>query len=87
MTGGNFESDRDDFDSQDQSETLDEANTVGNGDQGEVRTFAAADARGTFEEMPDVADLLQAEGPEADGDAQDDALDYRLQHESDAKGG
>ena len=62
MTGGTFESDRDDFDSQDQSEAFDEANTVGNGDQGEVRTFAEADERTTFEEMPDVVDLMQAVG-------------------------
>ena len=51
MIGGTFESDHDDFDSQDQSEALDEANTVGDGDQGEVRTFADADERGTFEDL------------------------------------
>ena len=52
MTGGNFESDRDDFDSQDQSETLDETNTLGaGGDAGEARSFAEADENLTFEDM------------------------------------
>lgn len=77
MIGGTFESDRDDFDSQDQSEALDEANTVGDGDQGEVRTFADADARGTFEEMPDVVDLMQADGDRDDDEARGlDAADF-----------
>ena len=73
MTGGTFESDNDDFDSQDQSEALDEANTVGDGDQGEVRSFADADERGTFEEMPSVEDLTRADGDRDDDEAR--ALD------------
>lgn len=77
MTGGNFESDRDDFDSQDQSEALDESNTIGDGDQGEVRSFADADARGTFEEMPDVVDLLQVAGDrDADEAVALDAVEF-----------
>ena len=66
MIGGTFESDHDDFDSQDQSEALDEANTVGDGDQGEVRTFADADERGTFEDLPGVEDLTRADGDRDD---------------------
>lgn len=77
MTGGNFESDREDFDSQDQSEALDEANTVGDGDQGEVRTFAEADDISTFEDMPQSEDLTRV-----DDDLRDDAV-----IESDARGG
>ncbi|WP_293678012.1 hypothetical protein [uncultured Phenylobacterium sp.] len=69
MTGGTFESDRDDFDSQDQSEAFDEDNTVGGGDRGEVRSFADADERATLEELPDVADLLQAAGDRDDDEA------------------
>jgi len=69
MPGGTFESDNDDFDSQDQSETFDEANLVGNGDQGEVRTFADADERATFEDLPDVEDVTAAEGDSDDDEA------------------
>ena len=90
MAGGTFESDNDDFDSQDQSEAFDEANTIGDGDQGEVRTFADADARGTFEEMPDVVDLLQLASDRDDDDPFDpdaDADEDVVTLESDAKGG
>ena len=69
MTGGNFESDRDDYDSQDQSEALDEANTVGDGDLGERRSFADAYRRSAFEELPDVEDLTRAMGDRDDGEA------------------
>ena len=80
MIGGTFKSDHDDFDSQDQSETFDESNTVGDADKGEVRSFADADARATFEQLPRVRDLTQVDG---DGDDDED----RLPIESDAKGG
>ena len=77
MPGGTFESDNDDFDSQDQSETLDESNLIGDGDQGEVRTFADADARGTFEDAPEVLDLTQLIGDADEDEARDadDVLD------------
>lgn len=71
MPGGNFESDNDDFDSQDQSETLDESNTIGDGDRGEVRTFADGDDRNTFEELPDVEDVTRAAGDALGADAFD----------------
>lgn len=80
MIGGTFESDHDDFDSQDQSETFDESNTVGDGDQGEVRSFADADARATFGQLPRVKDLTQVDVDVDDGEG-------RLPIESDAKGG
>ena len=90
MTGGTFESDRDDFDSQDQSEAFDEANTVGDGDRGEVRTFSDADQRTTFEEMPDVVDLLQVQDDREEDDpfapdAEPEPDDVTIP--SDAKGG
>jgi len=69
MSGGNFESDRDDFDSQDQSETLDESNTVGDGDRGEVRSFADADERYAFEDLPGVEDVTEAMGDRDDDEA------------------
>jgi hypothetical protein len=68
MTGGDFESDRDDFDSQDQSEAFDEDNTLGGGDRGEVRSYAQAD-EATLEELPDVVDLLQVAGDRDDDEA------------------
>jgi hypothetical protein len=75
MPGGNFESDRDDFDSQDQSEAFDEDNLQG-GDTGERRTF---------EGLPEVADLTW---PTGDRDADEALRDQGyLIHESDAKGG
>ena len=91
MTGGTFESDNDDFDSQDQSEAFDEANTIGDGDQGEVRSFADSDERATFEEMPDVVDLLQTREDRVPDDpfAIDDVPgpDEVETLQSDAKGG
>ena len=69
MPGATFESDNDDFDSQDQSETLDESNLVGDGDQGEVRSFADADSRATFEDLPEVEDMTTADGDRDDDEA------------------
>ena len=59
MPGTNFESDNDDFDSQDQAEVYDEDNLQG-GD---------SDERRTFEELPDVEDLTQATGDRDDDEA------------------
>jgi len=69
MPGLTPESDNDDFDSQDQSEAFDETNTIGGGDVGEVRSFADADERHVAEDLPDVVDLLQAEGDRDDDEA------------------
>ena len=74
MPGVTFESDNEDFDSQGQSETFDEGNLVGDGDQGEVRTFADADARTTFEDLPEVLDVTQV------GSDRDDETDVRRIH-------
>ena len=63
-----FESD-DDFDPQDQAETFDETNLGQGGDAGEVRSFATADARATFEELPEVEDLTQLKGDRDDDEA------------------
>lgn len=63
-----FESD-DDFDPQDQAETFDETNVGQGGDAGEVRSFAAADERTTFEELPEVEDLTQLMGDRNDDEA------------------
>ena len=62
MPGTNFESDADGYDPQDRAETFDEANLTGDGDSGEVRSFAEADDRTAFEDLPDVEDVTQAEG-------------------------
>ena len=97
MPGTNFESDADDFDSQDQAETFDESMTVGaEGDDG----LTLGEDRRTFEELPDVFDVTSRAGdrdpdegltldadefsPDAfdDGDLEeDDELDY---HAADA---
>ena len=69
MPGVTFESDNENFDSQDQSETLDEANLIGDGDQGEVRTFADADDRTTFEDLPELMDMTRADGDRDDDEA------------------
>jgi hypothetical protein len=69
MPGITFESDNDDFDSQDQSEAFDESNLIGDGDSGEVRSFGEADIRSVFEELPDVEDLTQADGDRDDDEA------------------
>lgn len=88
MPGTSFESDSDDFDSQDQSEAFDEDNTVGDD--------SLSDELRTFEELPEVEDYTSADGDrdddealaldadEFDPDAVDDAdleedheLDYR----------
>jgi hypothetical protein len=59
MPGTNFESDDPEFDSQEQSEAFDEDNLQG----GET------DERRTFEELPDVEDLTQAEGDSDEDEA------------------
>ncbi|MEW5686318.1 MAG: hypothetical protein AB1942_15485 [Pseudomonadota bacterium] len=88
MPGTSFESDSEDFDSQDQSEAFDEDNTSGD-------DTLSTELR-TFEELPQVEDLTRADGdreddealaldadefdPDAIGDAdleEDDELDYR----------
>lgn len=65
MPGTSFESDSDDFDSQDQAETFDESMTVGGeGDVslgGESPLNIGEDMR-TFEEMPDVYDVTTRAG-------------------------
>jgi len=65
MPGTSFESDSDDFDSQDQAETFDESMTVGGeGDVslgGESPLNIGEDMR-TFEEMPDVYDVTSRTG-------------------------
>jgi hypothetical protein len=57
------------FDDQDQSETFDETNTTDSGDTGEVRSYADAAERRTFEELPDVEDLTSADGDRDDDEA------------------
>jgi hypothetical protein len=90
MPGTSFESDNDDFDSQDQSEAFDEDNLQA-GESNEVRTF---------EDLPDVEDLTQVRSdrdedeaialdaseftPDAMSDAdfeEDDELAYRAADE------
>lgn len=83
MIGGNFESDREDFDSQDQSEALDEANTLGDGGLGEGRSFADAEET-AFEDLPEVEDLTQL-GDDLRDDVPRDPDDAII--ESDARGG
>ena len=68
MPGTSFDSDAD-FDPQDQAEAFDETNTTDGGDTGEVRSYAEADERRTFEELPDVVDLLQRAGDRDDDEA------------------
>lgn len=66
MPGTSFESD---FDEQDQSEVFDETNSTDGGDLGEVRGYADAAERRTFEERPDVEDLTQLIGDRDDDEA------------------
>jgi len=66
MPGTSFESD---FDEQDQSEVFDETNSTDGGDIGEVRGYAEASERRTFEERPDVEDLTQLIGDRDDDEA------------------
>lgn len=61
MPGTGFESDAEDFDSQDQSEAFDEDATIG-GDS------LASEMR-TFEELPEVEDYTQADGDRDDDEA------------------
>jgi hypothetical protein len=68
MPGTSFDADPD-FDPQDQAETFDETNTTDGGDAGEVRSYAEADERRTFEELPDVVDLLERAGDRDDDEA------------------
>ena len=68
MPGNNFEAD---FDEQDQSEAFDESNTFGEdvaGRGGDSPLNAGEEAR-TFEEMPDVVDLMQKVGDRDDEEA------------------
>jgi len=69
MSGGSFDPD---FDDQDQSEALDESNTVGGeGDValgGESPLSVGEDMR-TFEELPDVLDVTQVAGDRDDDEA------------------
>jgi hypothetical protein len=59
MPGAGFEQDSD-FDPQDQAETLDDTNFTEAADAGEFRTF---------EELPEVLDLTQADGDRDDDEA------------------
>lgn len=68
MPGTSFDADAD-FDPQDQAEVFDETNMTDGGDVGEVRSYAEADERRTFEEVPDVVDLLQRTGDRDDDEA------------------
>ena len=58
-----------DADEQDQSEALDESNTLGDGDQGETRPYGASDGAASADEMPDVLDLMQVAGDRDDDEA------------------
>ena len=69
MPGTDFENDTDGYDPQDQSEAFDETNFTDGGDAGEVRTFAEANERRTFEDLPDVEDVTQAAGDRDDDEA------------------
>jgi hypothetical protein len=60
MPGVNFESDDPDFDAQDVAETVDETNF-------DLRPNS--NERRTFEELPDVLDVTQAEGDRDDDEA------------------
>lgn len=60
--------DQPDFDEQDQSEAFDESNLIGD-DLGETRSFADGDKRQVFEDLPDVPDLLEADGDRDDDEA------------------
>jgi hypothetical protein len=68
MPGTSFDADAD-FDPQDQAEVFDETNLTDGGDTGEVRSYAEADERRTFEELPDVVDLLERAGDRDDDEA------------------
>lgn len=68
MTGGGFEFDNADFDSQDQAEVFDETNSTDGGDMGEVRSYADSD-RATAEEKDQVLDLTQLIGDRDDDEA------------------
>jgi hypothetical protein len=72
MPGTSFDSDADDFDSQDQAETFDESNVVGGeGDSalGFDSPVSPASEMRTFEELPDVEDVTQARGDRDDDEA------------------
>jgi hypothetical protein len=58
-----------DFDPQDQAEAFDETNMGQGGDAGEERSYRVADERSTFEELPDVEDVTQADGDRDDDEA------------------
>lgn len=66
MPGTKFENDAEGYDPQDQSETFDETNSTDGGDAGEVRSFAEANERRAFEELPEVEDVTRAVGDEDD---------------------
>jgi hypothetical protein len=71
MPGTRYDADSE-FDAQDQAETFDESNVVGGeGDSalgGESPVSPASDMR-TFEELPDVEDVTQADGDRDDDEA------------------
>jgi hypothetical protein len=69
MPGTNFENDAEGYDPQDQSEAFDETNFTDGGDAGEVRSFAEADERRAFEDLPEVEDLTRADGDSDDDEA------------------
>jgi len=85
---GNFESDADDFDPQDQAEIFDESNVVGGeGDSalGFDSPVSPASEMRTFEELPDVEDVTQAIGDRDDDEAfAMDAGDFDEQAVTDA---
>ena len=71
MPGTSFDSDSD-FDPQDQAETFDESMTVGG--EGDVALggdspLAIGEDMRTFEEMPDVLDMMQKDGDRDDDEA------------------
>ena len=71
MPGSSYDSDSD-FDPQDQAETFDEANVVGGeGDSalGFDSPVSPASEMRTFEELPDVEDLTQADGDRDEDEA------------------
>lgn len=71
MPGRTFESDSD-FDSQDQSETFDESNTVGGegaAAMGGSSPLSVGEDMRTFEEMPDVEDVTRRDGDRDEDEA------------------
>ncbi len=72
MTGGNFESDNDDYDPQDQAEAFDESMTVGgegSAAMGGDSPLGIGEDMRTFEELPEVEDLTQLIGDRDEDEA------------------